>query len=64
MHDCKDPITQESSINMTLYKHHYFETRRADRKFNDDISAMNFSQAMEKIHCHINICIPTNIIYK
>ena len=31
MHDCKDPITQESSINMTLYKYHYFETRHADR---------------------------------
>ena len=28
MHDCKDPITQESRINMTLYKYHYFETRR------------------------------------
>ena len=28
MHDCKDPIIQESSIYMTSYKYHYFETRR------------------------------------
>ena len=64
MHDCKDPITQESRINMTLYKYHYFETQRDDRKFNDDISAMNLNKEMEKLNFQINIYIPSSIIYK
>ena len=65
MHDCKDPIIPVSRINMISYRyHHYFETRRDDRKFNDDISAIKLSQKMEELHFRINICIPSSIIYK